>query len=132
MNQREAIVTIIDFVREQAPEDKRILKAVVILEKRADLLRARAESRITPPPSDLMEEPVTVTAKDCVFDLSCSLCRCGKKKERKASHCPACYRKVTPSTRKALWLPIGEGYEQAFSRSLRELGLPTGPRGIYL
>ncbi len=127
MNQREAIVTVIDFVREQAPEDKRIQKAAKILEKRAELLRARAERRLTPPPSDLLDEPVTVTARDCIDDLNCELCRCGKKKERKASLCPSDYGRLTAGTRKALWLPVGEGYEQAFSRALRELKLPTGP-----
>lgn len=45
MNQREALVTIIDFVREQAPEDPRILRALKLIKKRADILRVRHEQR---------------------------------------------------------------------------------------
>lgn len=45
MNQRDATVLLIDFVREQAPERKDVLQALKVLEKRAEVLRLRHERR---------------------------------------------------------------------------------------
>lgn len=46
MNQREALVTVISAIREQFPEpEKRLARALKILETRAEILRERAERR---------------------------------------------------------------------------------------
>ncbi|MDR3406355.1 MAG: hypothetical protein P4L99_27975 [Chthoniobacter sp.] len=43
MNQREACVTIIEYVLEQAPDNPRVLRALKVLEKRAEALRLKHE-----------------------------------------------------------------------------------------
>jgi len=46
MNQREALITVIDAVREQFPEpEKRLARALKLLEMRAEVLRDRADRR---------------------------------------------------------------------------------------
>jgi hypothetical protein len=125
MNQGEATATIIDYARDQAPEDKRVLKALKVLEKRYDVLRTRSERRRAVIPPDLFEEPLTLSRGAIVAELLGEECRCGRYKEERSSSCPHCYAKLRPDTRKALWLGVGKGYEQAYCRALRELGLPT-------
>jgi len=49
MTQREALITIIDFVREHPSDDKRIARALKKLEERAEILRIRTETPPTPP-----------------------------------------------------------------------------------
>lgn len=121
MNQREATVTLIDFAREHEPLDTRIAKAVKVLEKRAEVLRARHDRRFAPLPDDLEEEPLTLTEEEIRQDLAGTICRaCGKKKEPRQSLCVRCYMRLNnPQTRKALWKWVH--YAHAFCRALREL-----------
>jgi hypothetical protein len=125
MNQAEATATIIDYVRDKAPEDKRVLKALKVLEKRYDVLRGISERRQAKIPEDLFSEPLTLSRAAIVAHLRAEICRCGRAKQVRASSCSQCYRQLPANTRKALWLGVGNGYEQAYCRALRELGLPT-------
>ena len=133
MNQGEATATIIDYVREQAPDDKRVQRALKVLEKRYDVLRSRAERRQAAIPEDLFSEPLTLSPKVIVADLAVELCRCGRAKEARTSLCPQCFRRLAPGSRKALWLRVGDGHEHAYCRALRELGIPTskGSPSLY-
>jgi hypothetical protein len=47
---------------------------------------------------------------------------CGGPKEPRLSHCGACFYRLSPAIRKALYLPFGKGYEHAYEASLRVLG----------
>ena len=132
MNQSEATVTIIDYVREQAPDDKRVQRVLKILKRRYDVLRSRAERRHAVIPPDLFSEPVTLSRAAIVADLSSEVCRCGREKEARTSSCPQCFRRLQPGTQKALWLGVGAGYEQAYCRALRELGIPMSTESSSL
>jgi hypothetical protein len=45
VNQRDATVIVIDFVRQQGPDEPSLLRALKVLERRADVLRLRNERR---------------------------------------------------------------------------------------
>lgn len=51
--------------------------------------------------------------------ITCESCE-GKKQPR-MSHCRKCYFGLHPDTRHALYRKFGNGYEEAFERSLAEL-----------
>jgi hypothetical protein len=56
---------------------------------------------------------------------------CGKAKKYKMSHCRACYFKLPPRLRKALYQGFGDGYEEAYEESLeflRETNLTAAAR----
>lgn len=54
----------------------------------------------------------------------CPACNSGKASMR--TFCPGCYYKLPEEMRKALFRPLGRGYEQAIERALNHLGV-TNP-----
>lgn len=102
MNQREATVTLIDFARERAPEDKRVLAALKVLEKRAEVLRHRHERRHAVLADDLFDEPLTVTFQQFrgLFDEIVCV-GCWKWKEPDVAFCARCFARLDGPTAKA-------------------------------
>ena len=126
MNQREALVTILDHVADLGePLDKQLQRAIKVLAKRAEVLRLRYERRAVGMPEDLADEPLIASPEQIFADLHTTQCACGKKKETHSSFCPGCYEKVSPGTRKALWIRNSGRilYPHAACRALPELGL---------
>lgn len=120
MTQREALVTLIEFVRERAPENTRVLRAAKVAEKRAELLRARYEKRTANVPEDLFEEPLTLQAQELIDDLRGVKCRlCGEAKPERWAFCRECWSYIDGPMRKALRLPFRSGFEHAFCRVMR-------------
>lgn len=52
---------------------------------------------------------------------------CGDKKQRRKSHCRACYFALPPELRSALYQKFGEGYEEAFRESIDYLRMTQTP-----
>ncbi|MDY6904112.1 MAG: hypothetical protein SWH61_05435 [Thermodesulfobacteriota bacterium] len=47
---------------------------------------------------------------------------CGRPKRRGRSFCYSCYSSLPKHMQKALWQPLGNGYEAAFDEALKWLG----------
>ncbi len=54
-------------------------------------------------------------------ELLGTVCQCGKTKFRKQSFCRACYYSLSRRQRKALYRPIGQGYEQSHAAAMAQL-----------
>lgn len=122
MNQLEATSTIIDFVREQHPEEKFVLRALKVLERRHEVLRTRWERKFVKVPEDLMSEPSAIPYEDILSDLHGTVCRnCTGKKKSQESFCRECYNKLDAPMRKALYMRWNTGYIFAFCRGVRLL-----------
>lgn len=120
MNLKDAIDTVVDYIRTQSPDDPKIDRAVKRLEQRSDRLRELKEARLAPIPPDLLMEPLTIESFEIAVITRGEICRaCFKKKERRASLCPTCYLKLPTGIRKALWR--ADLYDHAFCRALRLL-----------
>jgi hypothetical protein len=48
-------------------------------------------------------------------------CRCGNPKDEKKTFCLACYRKLPPMMRMALYSRMGDGYEEAYAKAAKYL-----------
>jgi hypothetical protein len=121
MNQRDATVAIIEFVRLHAPDDKSVLRALKVLERRAEVLRLRHERRNVSIPEDLFDEPTSAfTGVEILADLRGIVCRpCGRKKRAGQSLCVGCFDALEPGVRKALWSQLHYGH--AYHRAVRQL-----------
>ena len=119
MNSIEALSELIVAVRETEPEHKPTLRALKWAEKRLEVLRARAECRKAPFPTDLDQEPIVISWDEMVEDHRGIVCRsCGKKKSSRRSFCTACYIAIA-GTKKALWMD--HNYLAAFNRAFLQL-----------
>lgn len=128
MNQRESAVRIIEYFRERSEgiaavmDDLKLKQAVKSLEKRADRLRVKAEQRVAVVEVD--PHAATVLGRSVIIQHfrghHCGGCF-GEKPTRNAV-CQTCYYRLPAPNRKALHLPFGEGFEQAYEMALRELG----------
>ncbi|HEX8281123.1 MAG TPA: hypothetical protein VF551_07085 [Chthoniobacterales bacterium] len=126
MTQRDATVIIIEFVREQTPDDKNVLRALKVLEKRAEVLRLRYERRHIEIPADLFEEPITLPTSVIRESLKGTVCAgCNGKKRARESFCTRCYHLLDGGIRKALW--DLSSYDPAFCRAVRVLKETTLP-----
>jgi len=56
-----------------------------------------------------------------VDELSSNSCPCGETKKRKHSLCPGCYLALPPDLMMDLYLPLGEGYEEAYEAAVQHL-----------
>jgi hypothetical protein len=120
VNQLDATVAIIEFVRLQAPDDKSILRALKVLERRGEVLRLRRERRFAAIPEDLFDEPLTFSRDEIRADLRGVVCRpCGGKKRARQSLCVKCFDTLEPGVRKALW--SSEHYDAGYCRAVRQL-----------
>ena len=48
-------------------------------------------------------------------------CRCGRKKESKKSFCYHCYKLLTKTLQQQLYLPLGNGYEEAYDLATTQI-----------
>lgn len=121
MNSIAWLSELIVFAREHEPQEKVTLRALKAAEKRLEVLRARAERRKAPLPTDLDQEPIVITWDEMVEDHRGIVCRsCGKKKSSRRSFCTACYIAIPDAgTKKALWQ--NRNYLAAFNRAVRQL-----------
>lgn len=121
MNQLEALRELVIYVREQEPDDAKVLRALKWADKRLDTLQDRAERRKVPIPVDLCQEPLIINALDVYADLKGTVClSCGKKKRARASFCTTCYIAIpNAGVKKALWAM--DYYVPAFNRAVRLL-----------
>lgn len=120
LNQRDATVVVIDFVRQQGPDEPALLRALKVLERRAEVLRLRHERRFATIPEDLFEEPITFSSEQILEDLHRPVCRpCGRKKRVRQSLCVTCFDALEPGIRKALWQEAH--YAPAYCRAVRVL-----------
>lgn len=120
MNQLDATVTIVEFVRLQAPDDKTVLRALKVLERRGEVLRLRHERRFAIIPEDLFDEPLTFSREQILEDLRGVICRpCGGKKRARQSLCVRCFDALEAGVRKALWQEAH--YDPAYCRAVRQL-----------
>lgn len=63
--------------------------------------------------------PETITADRAIRDLAGTECKgCGGKKKSRMSHCLRCYFALPVSLRRELYRLVGDGYEEAYARSL--------------
>ena len=61
-------------------------------------------------------------AKRCIQSLNSTTCpACGKTKRRAMSLCGGEYHSLPADLRKALYSPVGQGYESAMARALEFL-----------
>ena len=75
MNQREALVTVIEFIRDQGdPATLELKRALKVLEHRAEVLRLRYERKLTTVPADIMEEPLVIPYLQIVADQMGRIC----------------------------------------------------------
>lgn len=56
-----------------------------------------------------------------ITELGGLKCRCGRVKVPRQTFCRACYFKLPPENRRALYAKVGAGYEVAYVRSCRYL-----------
>lgn len=59
--------------------------------------------------------------KRAVDELRSNECRCGRKKQPGRSFCYRCYYALPGEMRRALYRPIGKGYEAAYEAACRFL-----------
>ncbi len=120
MNQLDAFSEIISYVRERGPEEPRVVRALKILEKRHQILRARHELRVATIADDIHDEPLTVTWAQVRSIYDGDICvACLRIKDERNAFCAPCFRLITGPTRKAF---TGHSFHAAFCRGLRELG----------
>jgi hypothetical protein len=122
MNQRDALVTILDWFADRGEEiDKPVKRALKCLEKRAEVLRIRYERRTASPPEDIFDEPLTVEKEEalCLF-RSFQCCRCEGEKPRDCWLCGKCFDAIDVQLRKALQGFRFPGWRHAISRVIRE------------
>lgn len=55
--------------------------------------------------------------------LSSKRCVCGKNKGKGMSHCRTCYHSLPPEQKRALYNRVGQGYEEAYEKSIETLGI---------
>lgn len=55
--------------------------------------------------------------------LSAEICACKKVKARRSAFCKSCYFRLPPTIRRALYSPLGRGFEQSYDLALDTLGL---------
>jgi len=121
MNQREALVTIIEHLRDQGePATKDLSRALKCLEKRAEVLRVRYERRLASIPDDILEEPIIFSILQINQFFLNDQCRiCGKEKPRQYWFCVKCFDSLDPQLRKALRGVTQDCYPHAFCRAIR-------------
>jgi hypothetical protein len=120
MNQREALVTVIEFLQEQPLETRELKRAVKVLIKRAEVLRVRYERRWASVPDDITEEPLTISMVQINGFFLGDRCRiCGKEKPRQYWFCVKCFDALDPQLRKALRGVTHDAYPHAFCRAVR-------------
>jgi hypothetical protein len=66
-----------------------------------------------------------ISTKAALADLRSTTCACGKGKMAGKSHCRPCYFSLHAVMRKALYLPLRKGYEEAYAASLSYLELKS-------
>lgn len=74
----------------------------------------------------MIQETIRVTKMDrneAIEILSSEVCACKKAKARRMAFCSGCYYKLSATIRRALYAPLGKGFEQAYDLSLETLGL---------
>lgn len=66
--------------------------------------------------------PETITADRAIRDLIGTECKGrGGKKTSRMSHCSRCYFKLPVQLRRDLYKLVGDGYEEAYAKSLELL-----------
>lgn len=122
MTQCEATVTLIEFVRDQAPDEKRVLRALKVLEKRAEVLRLRGERRRAVVDDNIYDEPLLVTFAQfrSIFDNDVCV-RCCRLKFPENAFCGPCFAKLDP--RIAAAFRSGRTILFGFNRALRFWGI---------
>jgi hypothetical protein len=124
MNQREALVTVLEKIQEEPWASERPYKqAIRALEKRSEVLRKSYERRYATIPEDIMEEPITLPGEEVIRDLRATHCRCGAKKESHVALCTSHYGALDSQLAKAPWQTDRVWYIPAYCRALRILHL---------
>ena len=59
--------------------------------------------------------------RDLLRELAGTTCRCGATKRARNTFCAACYVALPPPMRRALYRPIGAGYEEAYEAAVAAL-----------
>jgi hypothetical protein len=67
----------------------------------------------------------TVDVSDLLRELRGTTCRCGATKRTRETFCRGCYHRLAPPQRRALYRPIGEGYEEAYRDAVASLDEET-------
>lgn len=65
--------------------------------------------------------PPELTEREIFNSFISTVCQCGKPKKSRMSHCRACYHALPPEAKKALYQRFGQGYEEAYRKSLEIL-----------
>lgn len=60
--------------------------------------------------------------RELIDELLGTVCRCGNPKGARKTFCGACYYRLPPPVRNALYRRIGEGYEDAYAQATALLG----------
>ncbi len=63
-------------------------------------------------------------------ELQSSKCRCGKPKKPGKSFCYFCYTQLPKDQRQALYRRLGDGYEEAYGKSIAYL-FNRRPRKVF-
>jgi hypothetical protein len=71
--------------------------------------------------SDVVRDIITRIQRMLITELAGFRCRCGRAKKDRQTFCRACYFKLPPENRRALYHKVGKGYEVAYVRSCRYL-----------
>jgi hypothetical protein len=74
----------------------------------------------------VISETEVMTPSECVEQLASTTCQCGKKKQRRMSHCSKCYFRLPPPMRQSLYRRVGDGYAEAYAASIEYLNDSRG------
>lgn len=65
-----------------------------------------------------------LTTQICIDSLRSTVCpACDNSKRARQTLCPSCYRRLNPQQKRALYNPVGAGYEEAVFDALAALGV---------
>jgi hypothetical protein len=53
--------------------------------------------------------------------LVITICHCGRRKNKRMSFCPVCYRRLPREMKGALYRRAGQGYEEAYDAAVEYL-----------
>jgi len=65
------------------------------------------------------------SARELIQELRGVVCRCGREKHSGETFCKACYFRLPPLLRRALYKRVGEGYENAYAEACGFLDTPA-------
>lgn len=73
---------------------------------------------------DMTDKIIEMRERQALKSFNCEQCpACPAPKQKGKSFCTKCYFKLPVEQRKALYMKFGQGYELAFLRAMKTLGL---------